>query len=56
LEKLTSDQAMTGIKEISLAAYSLWKWVLAIEKYAKAYKDIEPKRVKVNASKEKIKK
>ena len=34
----------------------MWKWVLAIEKYAKAYKDIEPKRAKVNQLKEKNRK
>lgn len=32
----------------------MWRWVLAMEMYAKAYKDIEPKRIKVNQLKERL--
>jgi dynein heavy chain len=41
---------------ISEAAGSMWSWVLAMEAYAKAFKDIEPKRKKVNMLREKLKK
>jgi dynein heavy chain len=33
----------------------LWRWVLAVEGYAKAFKDIEPKKNKVNNLMEKLK-
>jgi dynein heavy chain len=40
---------MTQIKitSISAAGGALWRWVTAIEQYAKAFKDIEPKKAKV---------
>lgn len=44
------------IEEISAAAGSLWRWVLAMEMFAKAFKDIEPKRAKVKTLKEKLQK
>lgn len=44
------------IDSISSAAGSLWRWVLAMETYAKAFKDIEPKRAKVKNLKEKLRK
>ncbi len=44
------------IEEISAAAGSLWRWVLAMEMYAKAFKDIEPKRIKVKTLREKLQK
>ena len=34
----------------------MWDWVLAIEAFAKANKDIEPKKKKVANLKEKLKK
>lgn len=48
IEKLTQDPKMSldRIDSISEAAGGLWRWVLAVEGYAKAFKDIEPKRVK----------
>jgi dynein heavy chain len=50
LQKYTSDPKMTftNIAKISEAALAIWKWVTAVEKYAKAFKDIEPKKNKVN--------
>ena len=44
------------IDTISEAAGGLWRWVLAVEGYAKAFKDIEPKKNKVNNLMEKLKK
>jgi len=44
------------IDGISSAAGSLWRWVLAMEMYAKAFKDIEPKRAKVKNLREKLRK
>jgi len=35
------------VHKISSAAGSMWEWVLAMEQFAKAFKDIEPKRKKV---------
>ena len=35
------------VARISDAAGSMWDWVLAMEQFAKAFKDIEPKRKKV---------
>lgn len=34
----------------------MWRWVLAVEGFAKAFKDIEPKKNKVNNLMEKLKK
>ena len=48
--------SVSKIDEISAAAGSLWRWVLAMEMYAKAFKDIEPKRAKVKNLREKLKK
>lgn len=57
IEKLTQDPKMSleKIDTISEAAGGLWRWVLAIEGYAKAYKDIEPKKIKCNNLQEKLK-
>lgn len=44
------------IYNISGAAGSMWDWVLAMESFAKAFKDIEPKRKKVAQLKEKLQK
>lgn len=44
------------IDSISSAAGSMWKWVRAMDAYARAIKDIEPKRIKVANLKEKLKK
>ena len=44
------------IDTISEAAGGLWRWVLAVEGYAKAFKDIEPKKIKCNNLQEKLKK
>jgi dynein heavy chain, axonemal len=35
------------VARISDAAGSMWDWVLAMEAFSKAFKDIEPKRKKV---------
>jgi len=35
------------VKAVSDAAGCIWDWVLAIEEFSKAWKDIEPKRKKV---------
>ncbi len=40
--------ALPIIDSKSEAGGSMWRWVLAMEMYAKAFKDIEPKRAKVN--------
>lgn len=58
IEKITSDPEMTPgkIDAISTAAGTLWRWVLSLEMYAKAFKDIEPKRAKVKYLREKLKK
>jgi dynein heavy chain len=57
IEKYTHDAKMLveRIEKVSAAAGSMWRWVLAIEKYAKAFKDIEPKRAKVSNLREKLK-
>ena len=47
---------ISRIDTISEAAGGLWRWVLAVEGYAKAFKDIEPKKNKVNNLMEKLKK
>lgn len=46
---------ISRIDTISEAAGGLWRWVLAVEGYAKAFKDIEPKKNKVNNLMEKLK-
>lgn len=58
IEKLTQDPKMSieKIDTISEAAGGLWRWVLAVEGYAKAFKDIEPKKIKCNNLQEKLKK
>ena len=58
IEKLTQDPRMTleKIDSISEAAGGMWRWVLAVEGYAKAYKDIEPKRQKCATLENKLKK
>lgn len=58
IEKLTHDSTMSKerIRNISEVAASIWGFVLAMESYAKAFKDIEPKRAKVNLLKEKLRK
>lgn len=58
IEKFTSDPVMTvkNVENISIAAACMWSWVKAMEDYAKAFKDIEPKRQKVNSLKDKLKK
>ena len=37
-----------NVSSKSYAAGELWKWVLAMEKYAKAFRDIEPKKQKLH--------
>lgn len=56
LEKLTKDPKMdpSYVERLSDAAAGLCRWVRAIEDYAKAFKDIEPKRIKVKNLQEKI--
>ena len=56
VEKITSrpDMEQEAVSKISSAAGELWGWVLAMEKYAKAFRDIEPKRIKVNMLKERL--
>lgn len=44
------------VDNLSKAAGAMWRWVLAMEAYAKAFKDIEPKKAKVNLLNEKLKK
>ena len=48
--------AVNKIDEISEAAGSMWRWVIAMEQYSKAFKDIEPKKAKVKMLREKLKK
>ena len=49
MEKYThkGDMSREAVNNISEAAGAMWDWVLAMEAYAKANKDIEPKRKKV---------
>lgn len=58
IEKITQDPDMQPYKveNVSQAAGTLWRWVLSLEMYAKAFKDIEPKRAKVKYLREKLKK
>ena len=58
MEKYThkSDMSREEVNKISEAAGAMWDWVLAMEAFAKANKDIEPKRKKVLSLKEKLKK
>lgn len=58
IEKYTHRPEMTyeNVKNKSQAAGCMWAWVLAMEQYAKAFKDIEPKRKKVQFLTEKLKK
>jgi len=45
IEKITHDPKMDvkTIEKKSEAGVCLWRWVLAMEMYAKAKKDIDPK-------------
>jgi len=58
MEKYThkSNMSKEEVYKISAAAGAMWDWVLAMEQFAKANKDIEPKRKKVASLKEKLKK
>jgi dynein heavy chain len=58
IERMTSDPNMSQSKidSISAAGGSMWRWVTAIEQYAKAFKDIEPKKAKVTLLREKLQK
>ena len=58
MEKYThkNDMSREQVNQISEAAGAMWDWVLAMEAFAKANKDIEPKRKKVANLKEKLKK
>jgi dynein heavy chain len=58
MEKYThkGDMSREAVSNISEAAGAMWDWVLAMEAFAKANKDIEPKRKKVQNLKEKLKK
>jgi hypothetical protein len=49
MEKYThkGDMSREAVMNISDAAGAMWDWVLAMDAYAKANKDIEPKRKKV---------
>jgi dynein heavy chain, axonemal len=53
---MTSDPNMTQSKmdKISVAGGQLWRWVVAIEAYAKSFKDIEPKKAKVSLLRERL--
>ena len=56
LEKFTQrpDMSIGQIRTVSEAAGSLWDWVLAMEQYAKSFRDIEPKRRRVNQLRDKL--
>lgn len=58
IEKYTHRPEMTldNVMKKSQAAGCMWAWVIAMEEYAKAFKDIEPKRKKVSMLTEKMKK
>jgi len=58
VEKYTSraDMSPADVRKISSAAGTLWEWCLAMEKYAKAWRDIEPKRNNVRKLEDKLKK
>jgi dynein heavy chain len=42
------------ITRLSVAAAKIWEWVLAMEKYAKCYRDVKPKKMKVAVLTEKL--
>lgn len=50
-----SDLNRTRIFTISTAAGKMWDWVLAMEAYGMAYREIEPKRKKVAILMDKLK-
>lgn len=43
-----SDMARSTIFNISPAAAAMWDWVTAMEMYGMAFREIEPKRKRVN--------
>lgn len=45
---------LADIEKKSFAGGSLYRWVLAMEQYAKAKKDIDPKIMTVNKLQEKL--
>ena len=49
IEKITHNPQMDvkNIEKKSEAGACLWRWVLAMESYAKAKKDVEPKKAAV---------
>lgn len=58
IEKMTSDPNMSQarIDKISVAGGQLWRWVIAVEAYAKASKEIQPKKAKVALLDERLRK
>lgn len=56
LEKYTQrgDMTIDNVNSKSQAAGTIWKWVIALEKYAKCFRDVLPKRIKVRELTEKL--
>ncbi len=56
LEKYTQRGDMTPEKvtSISVAGAIIWTWVIALEKYAKQYRDVLPKTIKVKELTDKL--
>lgn len=45
---------MKLVEKQSTCAAKIWGWVLAMESYAKAFKDVRPKKIRVNQLSEKL--
>lgn len=58
LEKYTQrgDMTLDNVRTKSVAAGIIWEWVIALEKYAKCYRDVLPKRIKVRELTDKLEK
>lgn len=48
--------SIKSVDNVSYAGGQMWRWVLAMEMYAKAFKDIEPKRKRVAELTDKLQK
>jgi dynein heavy chain len=56
LEKYTQrgDMTLDNVKTKSVAAGIIWEWVIALEKYAKCFRDVLPKKIKVRELTDKL--
>ena len=58
MEKYTQRTDMTPemVTQKSVCAAKIWGWVLAMELYAKSFRDVRPKKIKVKILQEKLEK